>query len=267
VAFALALGLASPLRFLNQDTGSGRVGVWRDTVSLVAAHPLVGWGEDTFGVVYGRFQKGDWSPGQSFDRAHSMPLDLAASQGLAGLAACTWFFAVLWRGLWRRPELGALGGALAAYFAWSLLNFDWAPATGPFWLLAGAAWSAVPQDPRWDSPPARSWWKPAIAITASVAALGLTVPPQLADALYYAGHPQQAAAFDPLQPRYQAALGTIAGYQRAIALKDPDPTVYVRLGDALLQTGHRREARAAYEQALVVYPYQRDAAFKLQTER
>jgi O-antigen ligase/polysaccharide polymerase Wzy-like membrane protein len=267
VAFALALGLASPLRFLNQDTGSGRVGVWRDTVSLVAAHPLVGWGEDTFGVVYGRFQKGDWSPGQSFDRAHSMPLDLAASQGLAGLAACTWFFAVLWRGLWRRPELGALGGALAAYFAWSLLNFDWAPATGPFWLLAGAAWSAVPQDPRCDSPPARSWWKPAIAITASVAALGLTVPPQLADALYYAGHPQQAAAFDPLQPRYQAALGTIAGYQRAIALKDPDPTVYVRLGDALLQTGHRREARAAYEQALVVYPYQRDAAFKLQTER
>jgi len=223
----------------------------------------VGWGEDSFGVVYGRFQKGDWSPGQSFDRAHSMPLDLAASQGLAGLAACTWFFAVLSRGLWRRPDLGALAGALAAYFAWSLLNFDWAPATGTFWLLAGAAWSAVPQDGRAGSPPARAWWKPAIGVTASAAALVLALPPQFADGLYYAGHPHEAATLDPLQPRYQAALGTIPGYQRAIALEDPDPTVYVLLGDALLDTGHRREAREAYEQALRVYPFQRDAGFKL----
>jgi O-Antigen ligase len=265
VALALALGVVSPLRFLNQDTGSGRVGVWRDTASLVAARPLVGWGEDSFGVVYGRFQSGDWSPGQSFDRAHSEPLDLAATQGLVGLAACAWFFAVLWGGLWRRPELGGLAGALAAYFAWSLLNFDWAPATGPFWLLAGAAWSAVPQDQ--DRPPARAWWKPAAGIGAAVAALVLTLPPQIADVLYYAGHPQQAAALDPLQPRHQAALGTIAGYRRAIELKDPDPTVYVLLGDALFQTGHRREAHEAYEQALLVYPYQRDAAFKLQAER
>src|SRR5205085_11129589 len=147
VALAVAIGLASPLRFLNQDTGAGRAGVWHDTLTMLAARPLTGWGEDSFGLVFGRFQTADWSPGESFDRAHSMPLDLAASQGLLGLGACSWFFLTVWRGLWRRPEVGGLAGAMAAYLAWSLLNFDWAPATGPFWALAGAAWAAVPANP------------------------------------------------------------------------------------------------------------------------
>lgn len=287
IAIALAVGLASPLRLLNQDTGSGRLGVWKDTVSLVAARPLLGWGEDSLGVVFGRYQTQNWT-GQSFDRAHSMPLDLAASQGLLGLGACTWFFLAIWRGLWRRPELAALAGALAAYLAWSLLNFDWAPATGPFWLLAGLAWAGVSYPPSPQPSPRRGegarvegerrsresagvegvrWWRPVVGVAAGVVALALVLPAQVADVLYYEGRPQQAVALDPLQPRYQAALGTVVGLQRAAGLHDTDPSVYVQLGDALLKEGDRQGARAAYEEALRIYPYQQDAAVKLSTVR
>jgi O-Antigen ligase len=259
VAVAVAIGLLSPLRSLNHDTGSGRVGVWRDTLSVVAARPLTGWGEDSFGVVFGRFQTGDWSPGQSFDRAHSMPLDLAASQGLLGLAACSWFFLLVWRGLWRKPQVSGLAGAMAAYLAWSLLNFDWAPASGPFWALAGVAWAAA-GGPSPRQKPATSarldegeaslaptrWWRPALAAAGAVVALALVVPVQIADVVYFLGHPDRAAALDPLQPHYQAAVGDLAGLQRAAALNDPDPTTYVSLGDVLRAARQPEEAQAAY---------------------
>ena len=262
VAVAVTVGLASPLRSLNRDTGSGRVGVWRDSVSLVATRPLIGWGEDTFGVVFGRFQTGDWSPGESFDRAHSMPIDLAASQGLLGLAACSWFFVTVWRGLWRQPRLAGLAGAMAAYLTWSLLNFDWAPATGPLWLLAGAAWGGSGPEPEAQRA-LTGWWRPTVAGTAAVAALALVVSAQVADVLYFLGQPQQAAALDPLQPRYQAATGGLLGLERAAVLNDPDPTTYVSLGDVLRAAGRSREAEAAYRRALQIYPFDRQARQRL----
>ena len=268
VGLAIGLGLAGPLRTLNQDTGSGRVGVWRDTMGLIAARPLVGWGEDSFGVVFGRFQTGDWSPGQSFDRAHSMPLDLAASQGLLGLAACAWFFSTVWHGLWRKPEVGGLAGALGAYLAWSLLNFDWAPATGPFWALAGAAWAALPVVPDRSAAtlpsPTREeglsrWWRPAVASAAALAGLAVVTPAQVADVAYFFGQPDRAAAYDPLQPRYLAAVGDLTSLEEAARLNDPDPTTYVQLGDALRAAGHAEQAGAAYRRALEIYPYDRQA--------
>jgi O-antigen ligase len=262
VALALAIGLASPLRTLNQDTGAGRVGVWRDTAALVAARPLAGWGEDSFGVVFGRFQSGDWSPGQSFDRAHSMPIDLAASQGLLGLSACSWFFLRLWRGMWRQPRAAGLAGAMAAYLAWSLLNFDWAPATGPFWVLAGAAWSVAGSTPA----PSRSrWWRPAVASAGVLAALALAVPAQIADVVYFLGQADGAAALDPLQPRYQAATGGLASLERAAMLNDPDPATYVSLGDARRRAGRPHQAQAAYRRALEIYPFDRQARQRLAT--
>jgi hypothetical protein len=295
VALAVAIGLLSPLRSLNHDTGSGRVGVWGDTLSVVAARPLTGWGEDSFGVVFGRFQTGDWSPGQSFDRAHSMPLDLAASQGLLGLAACSWFFLLVWRGLWRQPQVSGLAGAMAAYLAWSLLNFDWAPASGVFWALAGVAWAAAgglsprqkpansagPDEgearlaPTTPSPSAgegrggkdrlpTGWWRPALASAAALVALALVVPVQIADVVYFLGQPDRAAALDPLQPHYQAAIGDLAGLQQAAALNDPSPTTYVSLGDVLRAARQPQEARAAYRRALEIYPFERDARQRLE---
>jgi O-antigen ligase len=258
---ALVVGVFSPLRSLNQDTGSGRFGIWRDSLSMIASRPLLGWGEDAFGAVFGRFQTGDWSPGQSIDRAHSMPLDLLATQGVVGLACCAWLFFVVWRGLWRRPSLAGPAGALAAYLAWSVLNFDWAPATGAAWLLAGAAFPAPDRSHGPRAAAARWTW--VATVLALLTALGLAAPAQLADIWLYSARPDRAAALDPLQPRYQAARGGLAGLSRAADLHDPDPTTYLRLGDELAGLGRRAEARAAYERALLIYPFYAEARQRL----
>lgn len=267
VAGALAVGLASPLRTLNLDTGAGRLGVWHDTFFLIAARPLTGWGEDTFGIVFGRWQSGDWSPGESFTRAHAMPLDLLAAQGLLGLAACTWFFWVFWRGLWRRPQLAGLAGACAAYWVWALLNFDWAPATGPFWALAGVAWAGtrtgLGSERAWARPRplpgpgghSRGRWRVAAAGAALAVGLGLALPDQLADVLLGYGRPDRAVVLNPLQPRYWAALGGPAALEQAERLQDPDPATALALGDALTELGKRQQAKAAYRHALELYPY------------
>jgi O-antigen ligase len=267
VVLAAAALVLSPLRALNQDTGAGRLGVWRDSLSVIAERPLLGWGEDTMGLVFGRHQSADWEPGHNFDRAHSMPLDLAATQGLAGLAACAWLFATWWRGVWGRPELAGAAGAVAAYLAWSLLNFDWAPATAPLWLLAGAAWPG----PSHSTPPLRPWRATSphpggrIAAAAGAAAVGLAlaVPPVLADMAYYAGQPATASAIDPFQARYWAAVGDLAGLRTAARLGVTEPSTYVALGDAEARAGDGRAAQDAYRRALELYPYDQEARRRL----
>ncbi|MDQ6773494.1 MAG: O-antigen ligase family protein [Candidatus Dormibacteraeota bacterium] len=264
IGLAAVLGLLlRPLRELNGDTGSGRPAVWRDALPMIAARPLTGWGEDTFGTVFGRYQTGDWAQGQPFARAHSMPLDLAAGQGLLGVGACAWFFITFWRGIWRQPELGGLAGACAAYLVWSLLNFDWAPATGAFWLLAGTAWSAVAPARRTlpGAAPSAALRRGAVA---GVAMLLVGVLAALAaDAAYRGGNATLGARLNPLQPRYAAATGSLAGLRRATDLRDPDPATYVALGDLLQRSGHSAPARAAWEEALAVFPYDRAARRRL----
>ncbi|MDQ6790943.1 MAG: O-antigen ligase family protein [Candidatus Dormibacteraeota bacterium] len=257
VAAALLL-LLSPLRQLNQDTGSARLGVWRDSLSVVAARPLVGWGEDTLGLVFGRYQTQDWEPGDSFDRAHSLPLDLAAAQGFLGLAACTWLFVTWWWGVLRRPELLGFAGAAAAYLAWAMLNFDWAPVTAAFWLLAGAAWPG-----RGNGVHRAIVWRGALAAAALVAALSLALPALLADIHFYGGRPAQAAVADPLQPRYRAAAGGLDNLRAAARLNDPQPDVYTSLGDAEAAAGHQQAAGNAYRRALQLYPFYSEARRKL----
>jgi hypothetical protein len=257
LALVAALIVYTPLRALNDDTGEARLGVWHDTIAVIAARPVLGWGEDALGQVFGRHQTGDWAPAHNFDRAHSMPLDLAATQGLAGLAACAWLFGAWWLGVWRRRDLpGAAGlaGAVAAYLVWSLVNFDWAPATAALWLLAGAAWPGTDRS----AAPARERGRgrrAAAALAAAVVGLALALPPQVADVLYFAGRPGQAAAIDPLQPTYQAARGDLAGLRRAAELGDSSPATYVALGDAEARAGNADAATAAYRRALERYPF------------
>jgi hypothetical protein len=260
----LLLGLAalllilSPLRQLNQDTGTARLGVWGDSIRLVADRPLLGWGEDTLGLVYGHYQSQDWEPGDSFDRAHSLPLDLAAAQGLLGLTACIWLFATWWWAVLRRTDLAGLGGAAAAYLAWALLNFDWAPVTAAFWLLAGAAWPADGERQA-----GVAVWRSALAATALGAGLSLALPALVADLALYRGQASRAVAADPLQPRYRASAGGLQGLRAAARLNDPEPGAYTALGDAEAAVGHFERARGAYWRALELYPFYPDARRKL----
>ena len=271
LAAAAALIALTPLRALNDDTGEARFGVWRDAMSVVAERPVLGWGEDTLGLVLGRHQTADWGPGHNFDRAHSMPLDLAATQGLAGLAACAWLAGAWWLGAWRRrdaPGVAGVAGAAGAYLAWSLVNFDWAPATAAFWLLLGAGWPEPPH-PNPPSPGGRELrfgigrLRAIGAAAAVLAGLALAVPPQVADVLYYLGRADRAAALDPLQPAYWAAQGDLAGLRRAAELGDSSPSTYVALGDAEARAGDQAAAAAAYRRALERYPFDATARQRL----
>jgi hypothetical protein len=284
VGLALVVIQVSPLRELNGDPGQTRVHLYADAAHMVAARPLTGWGEEATGLVFGQFLTGDWSPGVTFDRAHSGPLDLAATQGLLGLGALGWVLVVLFRGLWRwRFErvnamasipVGAIGAACVAYTVWVLFNFDWAPATGLFWLLAGTGWSAVraAESTNAEGGEGAAW--PALAIAKrTAAAVGLValavafgVLPVLAESWYTNGRPDLAVQVDPLQAQYRRALGdALIGQGRdaegmdqlrmAASLGETDPALYVELGDAELQAGDPDQARADYRRALVIDPY------------
>lgn len=262
-AAALAL-LVTPLRHLNHDTGVARVGVWGDAVHLIATRPLTGWGEDATGLVFGQVQSRDWQPGNRFDRAHSLPLDLLITQGVLGLLACAWLFATIWRRLWQRRELAAIAGAMAAYLGWALLNFDWAPATAPLWLLAGCA-SAEPVRPAPGQPRFPGW--PRVLTAAMLAAMGLatSLPAQAADIASYRGRNDLAVRLDPLQPAYWAARADRIGLRQAASLGSTDPNTYIKLGDQEREAGSAGAARADYKRALAIYPYDREAAQRLRS--
>src|SRR5207249_1957405 len=146
VGAAVLFILVSPLRALNDDPPQLRLHLWQDALRMIGARPLTGWGEETTGLAFGQFLSQDYAGLVTFDRVHSGVLEIAATQGIVGLAALTWVLFVLGRGTWRgrlEPGVPGLAGALVGYSVWVFFNFDWAPATGPFWLLAGTLWSVA----------------------------------------------------------------------------------------------------------------------------
>jgi putative inorganic carbon (HCO3(-)) transporter len=137
-ALARATTIADP----TQGSGATRLHIWSDTLHLVAARPWAGWGPDTFGLAYPRFQTGDWTPGFLVDKAHSDVLQVAATQGLVGVAAYAAVAVALvvafWRGRSRPGAIALLGGWLA-YQVPLQLDFSWLPSAAPAWLLLGVA--------------------------------------------------------------------------------------------------------------------------------
>ena len=299
VGVGLMLIVFSPLRLLNDDPGPSRLHLWPDAIRMIAARPLTGWGEDATGLVYGRFLSGDWAP--KVDRAHSGPLDIAATQGIIGLAALAWVMVALLRGLWRRrfaESVGPLAAACIGYSVWVVFNFDWVPATGAFWLLAGTAWSAVrtaetttttgpshsarlgPTAPfaRLDgarlAPKVRFVSAIAGAVGVAVAVVGLGFMPLLADIWYYQSRSDLSVIVDPFQGRYHWVLGeslvAIGSTSRGLdqlklagRLGESDPQLYVDIGDAQQRLGHTAEASAAYRMALAIDPFYRPARQRL----
>jgi O-antigen ligase len=283
-AVALLLILFSPLRLLNDDPGPARLHLWPDAIHMIAARPITGWGEDATGLVYGRFLTGNWAP--QVDRAHSGPLDVAATQGLLGLAALTWVLVTFLRGALRRRFTGSvapLAAACIGYSIWVLFNFDWAPATGAFWLLAGTAWSEVRAADVAEGVRAAETAAPAPrhralrslgAVSLAVGVVWFAAMPVLADIWYHQNRTDLAVVVDPLQGRYHWVLGkalVAAGSSTrglnqmllAARLGESDPGLYVDIGDAQVGFGHSAEALAAYRMALTVDPFYAPARQRL----
>jgi hypothetical protein len=286
IGAALLLIFFSPLHFLNDDPGPLRLHLWQDALRMISARPLTGWGEDATGLVFGQYLTGDWSPGITFDRVHSGPLDIAATQGLLGLAAIGWILVVLLRGAWRwraAGNVGALAAACAGYVVWVLFNFDWAPATGVFWLLAGTLWSEIraaegqvagSATSSHEAPPRPAVWQSATAIALVLVTIALSVLPLLADTWYLRGRVELSAVVDPLQSRYHWALGQrlvaqgkvaqgVEEMRRAAELGETEPGLYVELGDREAELGLPAQARKNYQRALQIDPFYAPASQRL----
>jgi tetratricopeptide (TPR) repeat protein len=190
----------------------------------------------------------------------------------------------LLRGVWRQrlsPSVAALSGACIGYSVWVAFNFDWAPATAAFWLLAGTAWSAVRAAQSVGGPDVAA--APAARLTAlrPLAAVGLAAAvvwlgalPVLSDIWYFGGRPDLSVAADPLQGRYHWAYGSkllasgspsrgLSEMQLAARLGESDPQVYVDIGDAEQGLGRAAEAKAAYRMALKIDPFYKPARQRL----
>ncbi|HXI96491.1 MAG TPA: hypothetical protein VNG04_10205, partial [Candidatus Acidoferrum sp.] len=212
--------------------------------------------------------------------------EIGATQGFVGLIALTVILVVLFRAVLRHrltDPVASLGAACVGYTVWVLFNFDWAPATGAFWLLAGTLWSAIRSadadqvarpDARVPAAGAPAPWRSATAIGLALAAIGLGALPLLADAWYLQGRAELAVRIDPLQARYHWALGQafvahgsqaegVVELRRAADLGETEPGLYVELGDAEAQLGRTADARGDYRQALVIDPYYAPASQRL----
>ena len=258
-----------------------RPAIWRDSVKLIASRPVLGYGPDNFGLVYPRFQA-DYL-GQPVDKAHAESLQVAATQGLIGLAAYVLVLAAFVRAFWRgRQSAGAVAifAGLVAYQVTLQLNFSALAASFPFWIFAAAAmesWGAT----RRPSPPlktsvgeVRVVASIAIAALAALAIVG-TVFPYLADSRLQVAvtadadgrldaakaAAAQANELAPQESVYAVEVGNIAfelsdwagaadAYDAASRLGTYNPLVYRNLALAEINLGRFADARAAAGKAV-----------------
>jgi O-antigen ligase len=270
-----------------------RLNLWSDSIRLVASRPFLGYGPDTFGLVYPSFQTGDWTPGSRADKAHAELLQVAATQGLVGVVASLALLAAVVRAFAARTSRGAGIGIFAgvvAYLAALMPNFTAVPSALPFWLLLAVGivtWGSVRERRvRFPGAPARP-----LALAAAAAVLVLTswsvVRPYAADVSYrraleaVAGAEPAPAAealaaarrLAPEQARYAAAAGDLwyavgsSGggadawvaardeYAAAAALGAAEPLLFRRLARAEDVVGRREAALAAAERAVQLGPF------------
>lgn len=183
-----AESLAHPL----QGTGGIRLHVWKDTMALIAARPVVGYGPDSFGMVYPAFQTGNWQPGVLFDRPHEEVLQVAATQGMISVAAYLLILGALLRAFWRgRHQHGAVAllAAIIAYEGPTQMNFSLASAEVPFLLFLAAAvtiWAGPgrPHTVRLTAPTLRIAGAAMVTAAAAVVAVLAIARPFAADAQY-----------------------------------------------------------------------------------
>jgi O-antigen ligase len=264
-------------------TGAIRLHIWKDTLGLIASRPLVGYGPDNFGLVFPMFQTGSWSGLSLIDESHSELLQIAATQGILGLAAFAWLSIAFVRFWWKgRNQILASGilGACFGYLLTLLVNFSVVPAALPFWIFLGASAAMLQGDTESRAPThapyhSRPLWLVAGLLAAallSVVAIGLpyVADTRLHDAFtaFAAGDrgragslAAEARSLQPQEQMYAAAAGNIAmadadwarareAFMTAAGLGSFDPSVFRQLAIADDHLGLHAEAAVAAERSV-----------------
>lgn len=143
----------------------GRLDEWRVATRVVSAHPLTGVGPEGYRIAFGAHVDDayEMEHGRQSrpDRAHSAPLDVAVTAGLAGLVAYLVLLAVVGRFVLRAirtgpPWLAGLAAGLLGYAAQSMFLFPLAELDPLAWMLAGLVVAVVARGAKtWTLPPRR----------------------------------------------------------------------------------------------------------------
>jgi len=173
----LALRFEEMLRPASGSAGS-RIEIWHAALAAWRSRPWLGWGPDTFGMIFPVYQtpglwRGEW--GFVPFHAHSIYLEILTTRGVTGLAAVLAWAVVLVLALaraWRRAPgdratLAALTGMLAALAvagAFGALSI-----AGQALLMVASGLIAARSAPPHTAPPSRG---PAVA---GAVAAGLAV--------------------------------------------------------------------------------------------
>jgi O-antigen ligase len=274
---------ARALTIFDVSAWGPRPAIWRDSVQLIESRPIFGYGPDNVGLVYPRFQATNLGRSQ-VDKAHAESLQVAATQGLVGLAAYTLVLAAFVRAFWkgrRREGAVAIFAAWVAYQVTLQLNFSALAASLPFWIFAAAAmesWGATRSPAAQIAlPRSRVGVGAGTVAIAALAALAMvaTVFPYLADSQLRRavtadiggrsdlaqGAAARARDLAPRESVYAVEVGNIAfertdwasaaqAYDDAAQLGTYNPLVYRNLALADLNLGRFTEARAAAAKAV-----------------
>jgi putative inorganic carbon (HCO3(-)) transporter len=217
------------IRDIGAGTEGERVRIWQDTLPLVMNRPMLGYGPDTFGLVYPMYETTKAAPGLLWDKPHEEMLGVAAVQGIVGVIAYVWilttFVRTFWLGRYRRGAVAIFGGWLA-YEVGTQFNFSYIPTAVPFWIFAAAAVVTWVPDLKLRSiaKVPRGLALPGLAPTL-LALVALSIPavllPYLADADYRSAlattsleksraHVAQARTLAPFEATYANEAGDLA---------------------------------------------------------
>jgi O-antigen ligase len=164
LALAAAFVLLAPASFhfgLKGSSGSasnatsGRATLIGGGLELFAKRPLEGYGSGSFETEYKRHSKASAASAENATSAsHTIPVTIAAEQGLVGLAVYVALllaaFAVLMRGAGRSPPRIAIAACFAALVlhTWTYADFLEDPFT---WTLLALGVALARQDGGWAS--------------------------------------------------------------------------------------------------------------------
>lgn len=120
----------------------GRLTVWRNTLSMVADHPLVGVGLGAWMLHYPEYDGGEWiTVNVAPQRPHNDFLWVLSETGLVGLSLFAWIVVRLFLRGWRAKNLAdlALCAGAIAYLGHSTFSFPRERIAAPlvFWLAVG----------------------------------------------------------------------------------------------------------------------------------
>ena len=130
----------------QQASLTNRVTVWRDTLSMIRAHPLLGVGLGAYETAFPIYSRSDGSI--RVPQAHNDYLQALADCGAVGGLIALWFLALTFKAIWRgvrAPDplisglaLGA-GGSVVAILVHSLFDFNLQlPSTALLFLVLSA---------------------------------------------------------------------------------------------------------------------------------